>query len=153
MSKTNLKELPEQNVINEPATENTGKEKMPHSAKKTVIIIGAIESVVFVALIAFAIILSVVNGNKPVPHVHVKGAPTCTEPGVCIECGEECIKAKGHTVVTDEAVAATCTETGFTVGTHCSVCNKVISQRKVTPMLEHTWVDGKCTECGFDMPE
>ena len=60
-----------------------------------------------------------------------------------------------HTEVIDQAVAATCTATGLTEGSHCSVCNTVIIPQEVTPMLDHTWqVDPDdtaqhyCTVCG-----
>ncbi len=48
------------------------------------------------------------------------------------------IKAKGHTEVTDKAVAATCTETGLTEGKHCSVCEAVLVKQEVVPAKGHT---------------
>ena len=45
-----------------------------------------------------------------------------------------------HTVVVDEAVAATCKNTGLTAGTHCSVCGVVISKQEVIGKLDHTVV-------------
>ncbi|MCD8065587.1 MAG: S-layer homology domain-containing protein, partial [Oscillospiraceae bacterium] len=75
---------------------------------------------------------------------------TCTEAGVktytCTVCGEtktEEIPATGHTVVTDAAVAATCTETGLTEGSHCSVCGEVIVAQETIAALGHTWNDGE----------
>ena len=61
--------------------------------------------------------------------------------------------AKGHTEVTDAAVAATCTETGKTEGKHCSVCNTVLKAQEVIPALGHTEVTDAavaptCTESG-----
>ena len=44
-----------------------------------------------------------------------------------------------HTVVTDEAVAPTCTETGLTEGSHCSVCGKVIEAQQTVAKLGHSW--------------
>lgn len=44
-----------------------------------------------------------------------------------------------HTVVTDSAVLPTCTETGLTEGSHCSVCNEVIDAQSVVPALGHDW--------------
>ena len=89
-------------------------------------------------------------------------APTCTESGVktftCETCGvirTEEVKATGHTVVDDDAVAPTCTKTGLTAGSHCSVCNEVLKARKEIPALGHTWNDGEvttaptCTESGI----
>ena len=44
-----------------------------------------------------------------------------------------------HTVVTDSAVAPTCTTTGLTEGSHCSVCSKVITAQTTVPVLGHDW--------------
>ena len=66
----------------------------------------------------------------------------------CTACGEirtEDIKATGHTVVVDEAVAPTCTEPGLTEGSHCSVCNEVIKAQEEVAALGHTWDDGEIT--------
>ena len=91
----------------------------------------------------------------------VTTAPTCTESGIktftCETCGEtrtEEIKAIGHTAVDDEAVAPTCTKTGLTAGSHCSVCNEVLQAQEEVPAIGHTWNDGEvttaptCTEAG-----
>ncbi len=52
-----------------------------------------------------------------------------------------------HSIVTDPAVAATCTATGLTEGKHCSGCNAVIVKQEILPMLAHSYVDGKCSVC------
>ena len=57
------------------------------------------------------------------------------------------------TALTDAAVAATCTETGLTEGSHCSVCKEVFVAQKVVPAKGHTEVTDKavtatCTEAG-----
>ena len=59
-----------------------------------------------------------------------------TEGKHCSRCNavlvkQEVVAAKGHTEVTDEAVAATKTEDGLTEGKHCSVCGAVLAERKV----------------------
>lgn len=71
-------------------------------------------------------------------------AATCLEKGshkkVC-ECGKEVVEetpAKGHTAVTDAAVAPTCTEPGKTEGSHCSVCNEVLIEPQEIPAKGHT---------------
>ena len=115
---------------------------------------------------------SVVDGVQAVVNVNVREhtwndgevttAPTCTKAGVktftCATCGEtrtEDIKATGHALVVDEAVAPTCTETGLTEGSHCSVCNEVIKAQEEVPALGHTWDDGvittapTCTKTGI----
>jgi predicted nucleic acid-binding Zn ribbon protein len=43
-----------------------------------------------------------------------------------------------HVPVTDPAVPATCTKTGLTAGSHCSVCGKIIKAQKTVPMIAHT---------------
>lgn len=49
------------------------------------------------------------------------------------------IPAKGHTADTDPAKAATCTGTGLTEGSHCSVCGHVIKAQTVTAALGHDY--------------
>ena len=78
---------------------------------------------------------------------------TCEEKGVktftCAVCKEtktEAIAAKGHTAVTDKAVAATCTADGKTAGSHCSVCGKVLKARTVVKAAGHQWDAGKVTK-------
>ncbi len=100
------------------------------------------------------------------PHGWDAGAvttpATCTAPGVktytcntCRAAKTEPIPAAGHTVVTDDAVAATCTATGLTAGSHCSVCQTVLTAQTVTPVLGHDLTrhaaqDATCTEIGWD---
>ena len=62
--------------------------------------------------------------------------------------------ARGHTEVTDAAVAPTCTETGKTEGKHCSVCNTVLKAQEVIPATGHTEVTDAavaptCTQTGL----
>ena len=78
---------------------------------------------------------------------------TCTEDGertyVCSRCEEtkkDSIPATGHTEVIDQAAAATCTKPGYTQGSHCSVCNKVLSKPTEIPALGHDWDDGTVTK-------
>ncbi len=59
-------------------------------------------------------------------------------------------------IVTDEAKAPTCTETGLTEGKHCSVCNKVLVAQETIDALGHTEgeaveerrIEASCTEEG-----
>ena len=89
---------------------------------------------------------------------------TCTEAGSyekvvkCSVCGVELsretvvVVALGHTAVVDEAVAPTCTATGLTEGSHCSVCNEVLVAQTVVDALGHTDVDPcdhECDVCGL----
>ncbi len=95
---------------------------------------------------------------------------SCTKDGVmtytCSRCGDvytENIPATGHTEVKDKAVSATCTKTGLTEGSHCSICGTVIKKQETTAKLGHNykWVMDKkadygikgsrhqeCTRCG-----
>jgi len=105
---------------------------------------------------------------------HPQVDPTCTEDGYnayyeCSACqatflDAEClyplplqylkIAANGHKVVIDNAVAPTCTETGLTEGSHCSVCNEVLIAQTVIEANGHTEVIDNavaptCTETGL----
>ena len=58
-----------------------------------------------------------------------------------------------HTPVIDEAVAATCTATGLTAGTHCSECNEVLVAQETVDALGHNLIDdaavaATCTTAG-----
>ena len=81
----------------------------------------------------------------------------CTTEGYtgdtyCKDCGEkissgEVIPAKGHTEVTDKAVAATCTKTGLTEGKHCSVCGTAIKAQETVPATgKHSFGNWKITK-------
>ena len=67
---------------------------------------------------------------------------TCSQAGVktftCTVCGDkytETIPMKAHTVVSDSAVAPTCTKYGLSAGKYCSVCGKVFElQEKLEPL-------------------
>lgn len=71
---------------------------------------------------------------------------TCTEAGEkvknCKLCGNtvetETIEPTGHTEVVDNAVEPSCTETGLTEGTHCSVCKEVIVAQTAVEAIGHT---------------
>ncbi len=79
---------------------------------------------------------------------------TCTSQGLkqrtcsCGEVEKEVIPAAGHTTVTDKAVAATCTTTGLTEGSHCSVCNKVFVEQQTVPANDHSYQNELCVNCG-----
>ena len=62
--------------------------------------------------------------------------------------------ATGHTPVVDAAVAATCTKTGLTEGSHCGVCNEVLTKQEEVPAKGHTpvvdaAVAATCTKTGL----
>ncbi len=84
-------------------------------------------------------------------HTHIYNAegtdPTCTESGsktyTCAdpECGKtytEELDPLGHTAEIDEAVAPTCTTSGLTEGSHCSVCKETLTAQETIDPLGHT---------------
>ena len=86
---------------------------------------------------------------------------TCTQNGIktytCTVCGgtkTESIAATGHTVVTDKAVAATCTQSGKTQGSHCSVCGAVITAQKTIAAKGHDFGNNNkyCSVCSAENP-
>lgn len=60
------------------------------------------------------------------------------------------IPAAGHKPVTDEAVEPDCTHTGLTEGSHCSVCNEVLTAQKTISALGHSYGEPKWTWHGYD---
>ncbi len=95
-------------------------------------------------------------------YVAVVTAPTCTQMGYTTytcACGDyyvaSYVAALGHKSVTDAAVAATCTTTGLTEGSHCERCGLVLVAQQILPVLEHSYVPNAampatCTEQGFE---
>ena len=64
-----------------------------------------------------------------------------------VTCGCE------HNIVVDSAVAPTCTATGLTEGSHCSICNQVITAQETVAALghnkvSHDAVEATCTKKG-----
>ena len=88
-------------------------------------------------------------------------SPTCENAGVktytCTVCNAtktEAIDATGHTPVEVAEQPATCTETGHTAGTKCSVCDAILSGMEEIPATGHTEVIDAakaptCTETGL----
>ena len=87
-------------------------------------------------------------------------SPTCENAGVktytCTVCNAtktEAIDATGHTPVDVAEQPATCTESGHTAGTKCSVCAAILSGMEEIPATGHTEVIDPavaptCTEPG-----
>ena len=78
---------------------------------------------------------------------------TCIENGIktytCTVCGEtrtEQIAKTGHTIVIDKGIESTCTSTGLTQGSHCSVCNTILIEQKVIDKKPHTVVIDNAVE-------
>lgn len=53
-----------------------------------------------------------------------------------------------HTSAAYPDVAATCTTSGYTGGTYCEICGKVLTERTVVPAKGHEDNDGVCKRCG-----
>ena len=90
----------------------------------------------------------VIVAQETVPALgHTAGADaTCTTEQVCTVCGEVLNSSLGHTVVIDKAVAPTCTETGLTEGSHCSVCGEVfVAQETISAKGHSLGADADCT--------
>ena len=70
--------------------------------------------------------------------------------GDCVWYTEGKYVVHTHTVVEDEAVAPTCTETGLTAGSHCSVCNEILVAQEEVAALGHNYVgtQTKAPACG-----
>lgn len=49
-------------------------------------------------------------------------------------------RKNGHTKVTDKAVAATCTVTGLSEGSHCDFCGEILVAQTIIPKVEHSVV-------------
>ena len=90
--------------------------------------------------------------------------PTCTEEGVMTYTCTVChatetrpIPMKPHTPETVPGKAATCTETGLTEGSKCSVCGTILTEQTVIDALGHDWgewqttKEATCTETGEQM--
>lgn len=103
------------------------------------------------------------NGSRTWNSGSVKKAPTCTAEGVktytCTECKAtktESIAAKGHTAVSVAGTPATCTNTGLTSGSKCSVCNAVLTAQETIAALGHSFGEwsvkkqASCTEGGTE---
>ena len=104
--------------------------------------------VMLLLTLALSVTVGLTSCNETEVHVHefkteVLIEATCTEAGdakYTCTCGysyTETVPALGHTVVADDAVAATCTESGLTAGTHCSACNLVLEKQTVIAPIGH----------------
>ena len=83
------------------------------------------------------------EGSEALGHNVVDA--TCEDPSYCKVCQSEFDEELGHNVVTDEAVAPTCTKTGLTEGEHCARCEEIIVEQEEIEALEHDWNEGQIT--------
>ena len=70
----------------------------------------------------------------------------------CCECGTILVTCEQdqHTITTLDAKVPTCTATGLTEGSICTICNKILVPQEVLPMLDnHIYnEENTCTMCG-----
>lgn len=105
--------------------------------------------------------------------VHIPGeivtekevASTCSSLGsyelavYCTLCGKELSREKkiiplaSHTVVTDDAIAPSCVKHGYTKGSHCAVCGKILVAQQVVSATGHQYQQtvkaANCRDMGF----
>ncbi len=76
------------------------------------------------------------------------GTPSCKSALKCDLCEIE--YKLPHTVITDSAVAPSCTATGKTEGSHCSVCNEILVAQSTISAIPHADEnsDNSCDNCG-----
>lgn len=72
---------------------------------------------------------------------HTGGTATCENKAVCLVCGEAYGELAAHTPETVPGKAATCTETGLTEGSKCSVCGDILVEQEAIPALDHDYTD------------
>lgn len=96
-----------------------------------------------------SIVDSTVDSTVETTHSHLYGdwivekSPTCTESGIQFRecgCGERetlTVDALQHTVITDEGIAPTCTESGITEGQHCSACGEILQAQETVEATGH----------------
>ena len=113
-------------------------------------------------------------------HVHSGVEWIITKPADCTTAGSrnhicscganlktETIPAKGHSKVIDKAISATCTSNGLSEGSHCSICNTIITEQTVIQTTGHSMTSKKvaatseeagyilyyCTVCSYSYKE
>ena len=110
-------------------------------------------------------IVYVYRENDDNSHIYDAGQvikePTCSAEGEALFSCLYCSKTKvgtlpkgDHVIVVKDAVAPSCTATGLTEGTYCSVCSETITAQEVLPATGHKEViddavSPSCTATGL----
>lgn len=108
-------------------------------------------------MIAFCLALMMVVSLMPVGVVQASAAECAHEiiekggadSYMCMVCGLEMtldevlnLPEHRHVETRSSRKAPTCTETGLTVGSYCSLCGEVLREARVIPALGHSWDEG-----------
>ena len=77
-----------------------------------------------------------------------------THKAACSYCGTAI--TENHSDVTDAAIAPSCTAEGKTEGSHCGICNAVITPQEAVPATGHSYEEetaltASCTETGLKL--
>lgn len=90
---------------------------------------------------------------------HTGGEATCTRPAICDRCGKTygTTDPNNHTETEiRNAVAASCSQEGYTGDVYCSTCGTLIKKGETIAAVPHTWLPGvvtqkpTCTEAGIE---
>ncbi len=84
--------------------------------------------------------------------VEIHGANTIVEWKIAEIDSQDDPCENGHTEAIDQAVEPSCTESGLTQGSHCSVCGTVIVEQTVVEAAGHQWANGECSVCHEPQP-
>lgn len=87
------------------------------------------------------------------PEAHSGGTATCQEKAVCAICQTAYGDLAAHTPEAIPGKAPTCTETGLSEGSQCSVCHTVLVAQEPLPATGHSYSNGVCTVCGAKDPD
>ncbi len=108
------------------------------------------------------------SSDEAIATVDANGLVTAVFPGMATitaasangksDFVEVTVQCASHIPEPDTAVAPTCTESGLTEGSHCSLCGKVLVAQEVVPPLGHDLIHHEaqaatCTEIGWDAYE
>ncbi len=83
-------------------------------------------------------------------------AATCTKQAVCSKCRKPFGELAKHTLIDIPGKSPTCTESGISTGSKCSVCNTIVKEQTVLSANGHSWGSDNvtkfatCTESGIE---
>ena len=86
-----------------------------------------------------ALASGVASPVTPPTHTHTGGTATCKERAICDLCHRPYGELLPHTPEDIPGEAATCTESGLTVGIKCSVCDTILQEQQAIPATGHAF--------------